>query len=105
MPTLALLGFVFVFPLLWALALSFTRFSATKPAPPVWIGLGNEGKLLTDPAVWAAFVTTAQFVLMAVSIELVLGLGLALLRRGAFSGHGVLTPVLRPMMIVPARLR
>ena len=40
-PALALLLFLSVFPLLWALYLSFTDYSATRDAPAQWVGLDN----------------------------------------------------------------
>ena len=44
-----------------------------------FIGLGNFQRLLTDPVLREDLLTTFQFVIASVSIEMVLGIGLALL--------------------------
>jgi len=103
-PTMVLLLLIAIFPLIWSLYLSFTRYSVIKDAAtgPVWIGLRNYADLLTDRNIWARFTTTASFVVPAVLIELLLGFALALLLNRNFNGRGVLmTLMLIPMMLSP----
>ncbi len=102
-PTLLLLLLVAVFPLLWSLYLSFTKYSVIKDQNgPTWIGLGNFDRLLSDPDIWQRFATTARFVIPAVSIELLLGFGLAMLLNRALRGRGfIVTLMLIPMMLTP----
>jgi multiple sugar transport system permease protein len=103
-PTMILLLLIAIFPLIWSLYLSFTRYSVIKDAEagPVWIGLRNYAQLLSDRAIWSRFTTTAGFVIPAVAIELVLGFALALLLNRNFRGRGVLmTLMLIPMMLSP----
>lgn len=107
-PTLLLLLFMTVFPLVWSLALSFTEWSVTRDAqnPPIGVGTANYVELLSDTRIgnrtWDRFVVTGQFVVPAVTIELVLGFGVALLLNRSFAGRGVLMILLLvPMMLSP----
>src|SRR5262245_3568811 len=67
-PTMALLLLIAIFPLIWSLYLSFTKYSVIKDADagPIWIGLENYAKLLGDPNIWGRFTTTAGLVVPAV---------------------------------------
>jgi len=49
-PTMLLLLFITIFPLLWSLYLSFTQWSVIQDADkaPVWIGTANYWELLTN---------------------------------------------------------
>jgi multiple sugar transport system permease protein len=101
-PALALLLFFTVFPLLWALVLAFTDYSATSALPYQWVGLGNFTSILGDPAVHQRALTTLIFVVGAVALETVLGFGIAYLISRRARGQGVLATVfLVPMMLAP----
>ena len=101
-PTFALLLFMIIFPLIWSLYLSFTRYNAVAQAPPQFVGLKNYARLLSDPEVWARFVITGKFVALAVLIEFALGFVLALLLNREFKGKGIITTLyLLPMMFSP----
>ena len=74
-----LLGFLlFEFgPLLTSFYLSFTKFDVLTT--PQWVGFKNWDKMLfNDPLVWHSVKVTAIYSVGAVSLGLVLGLGLAL---------------------------
>lgn len=103
-PTMLLLLLIAIFPLIWSLYLSFTRYSVIKDADtgPVWVGFENYAKLLADPNIWGRFVITSSFVVPAVAIELLLGFALAMLLNRNFAGRGaLLTAMLTPMMLCP----
>lgn len=103
-PTMLLLLFITVFPLVWSLYLSFTEWSVIDDAGkiPEWIGTANYWELLTDQRTWQRFVVTGQFVVPAVTVELLLGFGIALLLNRKFAGRGVImTLLLIPMMLSP----
>ncbi len=103
-PTMLLLLFISIFPLVWSLYLSFTDWSVIKDAntAPQWIGTANYLELLTDNRTWQRFVVTGQFVVPAVVIELLLGFGIALLLNRKFTGRGaIMTLLLIPMMLSP----
>jgi ABC-type sugar transport system permease subunit len=78
-PALAIVFFLVIFPLVWALGLSFHSYNVLRGGEPIFVGLGNYIKLLNDPFTWERFVTTATFVVSAVSLEFLLGFGLALI--------------------------
>jgi multiple sugar transport system permease protein len=104
LPTMILLLLIAIFPLIWSLYLSFTRYSVIQDATsgPQWVGLQNYAQLLSDKDVWNRFTLTASFVVPAVGIELVLGFALALLLNRNFRGRGgLMTLMLIPMMLSP----
>jgi multiple sugar transport system permease protein len=102
MPTLLLLIAMNIFPLFYSLYLSFTDFSVIANKSPVWVGLANFQNILNDKASWLFFATTGRYALMAVSMELLVGFGLAMLVRARFRGSGLITTlILVPMMLCP----
>jgi multiple sugar transport system permease protein len=103
-PTMLLLLFITVTPLIWSLYLSFTSWSVIRDASraPLWVGTENYWSLLTDDRTWQRFVVTGQFVVPTVLIELLLGFGAAMLLNRKFSGRGlIMTLMLIPMMLSP----
>jgi multiple sugar transport system permease protein len=102
MPTLILLILWNIFPLFYSLFLSFTQYSHSGKASPVWIGAANFDALLRDPQIWASFAVTGRYALLSVSLQAVIGFGLALLLRARFKASGLLTTlILIPMMLSP----
>ena len=101
-PTLILLIAFNIFPLLYSLYLSFTDFSAVANKPANWIGLQNYQELLGSAQIWEYFRTTGFYVVASVSLEILVGFGLALLLRRKFFGSGLITTlILVPMMLSP----
>lgn len=92
-----------VYPLLNSLRLSFYSWNMTIPfSKPQWYGLGNYTRLLDDPAFWNSVKVTLLFVGSAVTIELILGLGLALLATSGVRAMGLIrTVLLFPLMMTP----
>jgi multiple sugar transport system permease protein len=102
-PTMCLLLAINIFPLLWAIRLSFTGFMANLPMPIRFIGIDNYADVLTDEDIWQHFQVTAHFVFWTIVLEVIIGLGLALLINQKFRGHSFWTTViLLPMMLSPA---
>jgi multiple sugar transport system permease protein len=103
LPTMALLLAINIFPLIWAIRLSFTGFMANLPAQARYIGFDNYVDILTDEDLWANFQITAHFVFWTIVLQILIGLGLALLINQKFRGHSFWTTViLLPMMLSPA---
>jgi len=101
-PALALLLFLSIFPLLWALYLSFTDYSATRDVPAQWVGLDNYIDILTSSAVHERALTTAVYVVAAVALQTVLGFSIAYLISRRVRGRGLMTTLfLVPMMLSP----
>jgi multiple sugar transport system permease protein len=102
-PTMLLLLAINIFPLIWAISLSFTGFMANLPNPAGFIGIDNYVDILTDEDVWADLQATAHFVVWTIALQVVIGLGLALLINQKFRSHSFWTTViLLPMMLSPA---
>jgi multiple sugar transport system permease protein len=102
-PTMLLLIAINLFPLVWAIRLSFTGFMANLPSPARFIGIDNYVDILTDEDVWEHFQATAHFVFWTIGLQVLIGLGLALLINLKFRGHSFWTTViLLPMMLSPA---
>jgi multiple sugar transport system permease protein len=105
LPALGLLIVFNVFPLLASLAVSFTDFNPIIDSKPAFNGLANYTGLIDGPRqeVWRAFSRTGALVAVTVSLETLLGFGVALLLRRAFRGRGLFTAILLvPMMLSPA---
>jgi multiple sugar transport system permease protein len=101
-PALALLLFLSVFPLLWALYLSFTNYSATRDAPAEWVGVDNYLDILTSSGVHERALTTFIYVVGAVGLQVVLGFSIAYLISRRTRGRGLMTTLfLVPMMLSP----
>ena len=91
-----------IFPLLYNIYLSFTDAELSGGLARV-VGGRNYGVIFDDTRYGVALRTTGLFVVLAVTVELVLGFGLAFALRGPFWGKPVVTTVLLvPMMLSPA---
>jgi len=103
-PTMFLLLAINIFPLLWTLYLSFTNYRANRLTKPIeWVGLKNYERLLNKEDIWGYLQATAHFLFWTMALQMVLGLGLALLINKQFKGHSVWTTIiLLPMMLSPA---
>lgn len=77
LPAHLLVLLVIGLPALWLLWLGVTESSFGRA--PRYVGLGNYAHILADPYFWRALGNTAIVVLVVVHLELLLGLGLALL--------------------------
>src|SRR6185369_10727390 len=103
-PTILLLLAINIFPLFWAIWLSFTNYRANRPNEVVKnIGLSNYERILTDADIWTAMQTTAHFVFWTILLQTVIGFTLAWLIDRKFRGHAFWTTIiLVPMMLSPA---
>ena len=100
-PAVLLLLGLGIYPLVRALTLSFQRWELQSPEQP-WVGLANYGEAIRDARVWASLQHTLVIVVFAVTLELLLGFGLALLLSGDFPGKRVVLPAMMlPVMMVP----
>jgi multiple sugar transport system permease protein len=101
-PTMALLIAFNIFPLIYSLYVSFTDYRAISGLDPVWIGLQNYRDILGSPELWLYFRNTGRFALMSVSLQILVGFGMALLLHKKFRGSGLITTlILIPMMLSP----
>jgi multiple sugar transport system permease protein len=103
MPTLIILTCVVLLPLLLSLWTSFTPFKLTKPDTLFrFVGFRNYERLIGDLDFWIAFGRTVLFLAIALNLELVFGLGIALLINKITYGQRTLrTLMMFPMMFSP----
>jgi multiple sugar transport system permease protein len=103
-PTILLLLAINIFPLLWAIRLSFTNYRANRPnAEVLGVGIDNYARILTDGDTWIAMQTTAHFVFWTILLQTLIGFTLAWLIDRKFRGHAFWTTIiLIPMMLSPA---
>ena len=103
LPALLVLAAVVVLPLLLSLWSSMTPFRLTRPDSIYdFIGLRNYSRLMSDGTFWAAFGRTVLLLTLALNLEMLLGLGLALLIERASRGQRILRTLLMfPMMFSP----
>jgi multiple sugar transport system permease protein len=102
-PTLIFLIVFNIFPLIYSLGFSFTSYRASLNKPAEFVGLQNYRELLSDPGIWDNFTITAQYVIISVGGQMIVGFGLALLLNRKFPLKGLVTTLLLlPMMLSPA---
>lgn len=102
LPGLFFLLAIDLFPLLYSLGISLYSWWLARPRDIRFIGLDNYQALLTDPAFYRATVNSLVFMLGAVPLEFLAGLGMALLFSGRLAGAQVLkTLILLPLFITP----
>lgn len=103
MPAVIVLAAVVLIPLVLSLYSSFTPFRLTRPESIYqWIGFRNYERIFTDADFWIAFGRTVLLLTIALNLEMVLGLGLALLVERATRGQRILRTILMfPMMFSP----
>src|SRR3984957_2687906 len=103
MPAIVILVVAIAAPLLFSLYSSFTAYRLTKPET-LWIFVGwrNYVNVFSDPVFWHAFGRTVLLLTIALNLEMLFGLGLALLVEKATRGQRLLrTLMMFPMMFSP----
>jgi trehalose/maltose transport system permease protein len=97
LPSLVLLALVAGWPLARTIWLSFTDAYLGDLSGYQWVGLENFVFVLQDPLWWQAVRNTLVFAVASVSLELLLGLGIALVLNATLPGRGLL----RAAVLVP----
>ena len=103
LPVVAVLFLTTIYPMLYAGWLSFRNYDLAKPfIPRVFVGWANYAEILSSGTFLHALVTTLKLMVMTLSVQLVLGVGIALLVTQRLPGMGAArTLLLIPMMISP----
>jgi trehalose/maltose transport system permease protein len=96
-PTMLLIAFVALFPLVQTVYQSFTNARLASGVAPKFVGLENYKDLLQDTAFRTSIWTTIKFAFVTVLFEFLLGLGIALVINSNFKGRGLM----RTAMLVP----
>lgn len=92
-PALLLLLLIFAYPIGRAFWLSlFTKNLGTQ-LQPIFSGWDNYARMVGDGRFWQSFWTTTLFTCISVSLELLLGLGIALALNQQFRGRGLVRTI------------
>ena len=100
LPALLLLGLVVLYPVVQGVLLSFTNASLLTPVRAL-VGLQNYQQLLADPTFSTALVHSVVLTAVAVGLELLLGMQLALLLRQKVPGIRVFRSVTMASWVLP----
>jgi multiple sugar transport system permease protein len=96
-PSLLVIAVVAAYPIGYAIWLSLNQYSVRVPGLSRFVGFDNYSDALSSPEFWSAFKNTMIFTVASVTLELVLGLAMAIAMHQAFKGRGVL----RTVILVP----
>ncbi|KAB1908536.1 sugar ABC transporter permease [Micromonospora sp. AMSO1212t] len=100
-PAALVMVLVTAYPILYSVWLSLQRFDLRFPDEREFVGLENYVTVLTNDFWWTAFGVTALITVVTVAVELVLGMGLALIMHRTLVGRGIVrTAALIPYGIV-----
>ena len=92
---------VTAYPILYSLWLSLQRYDLKFPDDREFVGLANYATVLSNQYWWTAFGVTTLITVVSVVVELVLGMGLALIMHRTIVGRGLVrTSALIPYGIV-----
>lgn len=96
-PSLGVIALVAAYPICYAVWLSLNEYSVITPGLSRFVGFDNYLDALGSSQFWEAMETTVLFTAISVSLELAIGLGMALVMHQAFRGRALL----RAVVLVP----
>ncbi|HEX5897451.1 MAG TPA: sugar ABC transporter permease [Thermoleophilaceae bacterium] len=96
-PAMAVIALVAAYPIGYAVWLSLTEYSVRVPGKWRFAGFDNYTEAFGSTEFWDAVKNTFLFTGVSVTLELVIGLGMALAMHEAFRGRGLL----RTVVLVP----
>ena len=89
LPAILFIGLLMVFPILYTLYLSFTNWNLTSGMAPEFVGFRSYLRILAEPRFLQALGRTFSFTLVAVVIEVILGVTIAIILNRAFVGKSL----------------
>jgi multiple sugar transport system permease protein len=105
LPALVALALTAVYPLVFAIITSFLNWNLTSDRGVKWAGFAEFKQAFEYAGFGGSLVRTIVFVIVAVVIEVGLGVCLALLLNRAFRMRGIVVALLSlPMMLTPVAL-
>lgn len=97
LPAIAVLLLVFAYPIARSLWLGLFAENLGTGLKPVFTGLSNYSRILGDGHFWQTLGVTTRFTVISVVLELILGMGIALVLNQPFRGRNLL----RTVAIIP----
>jgi multiple sugar transport system permease protein len=102
LPALILLAILSLFPFIYIIFMSFNTVSLIGGISFEWTGIENWTRLFTDSVVLGSWARSGIYFLATVGIEMVLGVGIALLLNEIIAGrYAALSLILMPMFVAP----
>jgi len=96
-PTLAVVAFIALYPLLQTIYLSFTNARLASGKEWALVGFDNYARLLRDSQFLNSIFVTVQFTILTIIFEFLLGMIIALVINSNFKGRGLM----RTAMLIP----
>lgn len=93
LPALALLLLVFAYPIGRSLWLGFFAQNLGTELKPVFTGLSNYARIFGDGHFWQTFGITIRFTVLSVLLEVIFGMGVALVLNQTFRGRNVVRAI------------
>jgi multiple sugar transport system permease protein len=101
-PGLAVILLIGLLPFVYAVGVSFQYYYLGTPGTAHWVGLANFATLFQDEDLWNSVVVTARYIAVSVSVETIIGFGIALLLHARLRFNGFIrTTILIPMILAP----
>lgn len=103
LPAMLVLFLTTIYPMIYAGVLSFRSYDLAKPfIPRVFVGWANYKEILSSSDFLHTLIVTFKLMAITLSVQLVLGVGIAFLVTQRLPGMGIArTLLLIPMMISP----
>jgi multiple sugar transport system permease protein len=102
-PALFLIVAFVVFPLIYSFYLTFQNYDLAIGPPSEFVGLENYTEMLDDTRFWRSWINTFTIIFPSITLQLLLGLGIALLLNRIPRGKTFITSLLIiPAMVSPA---
>lgn len=101
-PAFLLVLLVTLFPLIYALVVSFQSIRIVPPLPPRFVGIDNYAEILGSARFWGGMQITATIVFVSVALQYVFGFALALTLHHNITGASLYrVAFLLPMFLAP----
>jgi len=97
-PALFLILVFVIFPLCYSLYLTFRNYDLAVGPTTEFVGLENYVEVFEDTRFWRSWVNTFTIIFPAISLQLLIGLGLALLLNRVVRGR----PLFASLLIIPS---
>ncbi|WP_407267761.1 carbohydrate ABC transporter permease [Radiobacillus sp. PE A8.2] len=105
LPAVIFVSIMMAYPLIYTFRISFYEWSMSSVSAPKWVGLNNYTSLLQDERFWDSLWITFYYTSASLFIEMILGVGIALLFfRGFKWDQGAKTVLMLPMVATPVAI-
>ncbi|QJD81979.1 carbohydrate ABC transporter permease [Cohnella herbarum] len=105
LPAVLFVILMMAFPIFYTVRISFFEWSMSAVTPPRWVGLDNYIELLNSERFWQSVKATLYFTVLALVVETVLGVAIALVLFREYKGKNIAkTLFLLPMVSTPVAM-